>query len=237
MLRRILFAGILAGVAAGAIASAVQTLSIAPLILEAEKYESGAHSAAPAAQRSQIEPASSPAGGRGEGGDDGVWEPEDGLERTFYTTLANVLSGVGFGFLLVAAFALSRRPVDSRRGMLWGLGGFAVFSLAPALGLPPELPGMAAADLGERQLWWFATVLATGTGLALIVFGARATLKGLGAILLVAPHVIGAPHTEQFAGTVPAELAAEFVMASLLASALFWTTLGGTAGYLYAKRA
>ncbi len=238
MLRRILFAGILAGIAAGAIVSVVQTLSTTPLILEAEKYESGALPAAPAAQRSQMEPAPSAAGGRGEGGDEAAWEPAEGLERTFYTVLANALTGVGCGFLLVAAFALSRRPVDWRRGALWGLGGFAVFSLAPALGLPPELPGMGAgvADLAAGQLWWSATVAATGIGLALIVFPARAALKGLGAVLLVAPHVIGAPHPEQFAGTVPAELAAEFVMASLLTSALFWTALGGIAGYLYPSK-
>ncbi len=150
--------------------------------------------------------------------------------------LANALTGVGFGFVLVAGFALARRPVDWRRGALWGLGGFAVFSLAPALGLPPELPGMAAANLAARQLWWSATVAATGIGLALIVFSPRAALKGLGAVLLVAPHAIGAPHPEHFAGTVPAELAAEFVMASLLASALFWTALGGIAGYLYPSK-
>ena len=67
MLRRILFTGILAGIAAAAIVSVVQTLSTTPLILEAEKYESGALTAAPAAQRSQIEPAPSVAGGRGQG--------------------------------------------------------------------------------------------------------------------------------------------------------------------------
>ncbi len=236
MLRRILFAGVLAGIAAGVIISVVQTLSVTPLILEAEKYESGVYVTAPAARPWQMEPAPSAADGRGEGGDEAAWQPEDGLERTLYTVLANALTGVGFGFVLVAGFALARRPVDWRRGALWGLGGFAVFSLAPALGLPPELPGMAAANLAARQLWWSATVAATGIGLALIVFSPRAALKGLGAVLLVAPHAIGAPHPEHFAGTVPAELAAEFVMASLLASALFWTALGGIAGYLYPSK-
>lgn len=239
MLGRMLLAGVLAGIAAGAIVSVVQTHTTTPLILAAEKYETGALPAAPAARRSQMEPASLPAGGRGEGGGKTAWEPEDGLERTFHTVLANALTGVGCGLLLVAAFALSRRPVNRRRGVLWGLAGFAVFSLAPALGLPPELPGMGAgvADLGERQIWWSATVLATGIGLALIVFAKRAALKGLGGVLLAAPHLVGAPHPEHLAGLVPAELAADFVVASLLTSALFWTALGGIAGHLYAKRA
>ncbi len=50
MLRRILFAGVLAGIAAGVIISVVQTLSVTPLILEAEKYESGVYVTAPAAR-------------------------------------------------------------------------------------------------------------------------------------------------------------------------------------------
>ena len=54
--------------------------------------------------------------------------------------------------------------------MFWGFAGFAVFTLAPGLGLPPELPAMPAADLGDRQIWWTATVLATAVGLALIAF-------------------------------------------------------------------
>src|SRR3974390_3265881 len=39
-------------------------------------------------------------------------------------------------------------------GLMWGLAGFAVFTLAPGLGLPPELPGVPAAPLLSRQLWW-----------------------------------------------------------------------------------
>ena len=29
-----------------------------------------------------------------------------------------------------------------RQGLFWGFAGFAVFTLAPGLGLPPELPAM-----------------------------------------------------------------------------------------------
>jgi hypothetical protein len=32
---------------------------------------------------------------------------------------------------------------------------------APAIGLPPELPGIEAAALQSRQLWWVATAVAT----------------------------------------------------------------------------
>jgi adenosylcobinamide kinase/adenosylcobinamide-phosphate guanylyltransferase len=50
--------------------------------------------------------------------------------------------------------------------MFWGLAGFAVFTLAPGLGLPPELPAMPAADLLARQVWWIGTAAATAIGLA-----------------------------------------------------------------------
>jgi len=36
---------------------------------------------------------------------------------------------VGYALLLVACFSLSGRAVDGRRGVLWGLAGFAAFSL------------------------------------------------------------------------------------------------------------
>lgn len=39
-------------------------------------------------------------------------------------------------------------------GRLARMAGFAAFTVAPALGLPPELPGMMAADLGPRQARW-----------------------------------------------------------------------------------
>ena len=80
------------------------------------------------------------------------------------TTLAvNVVSGIGFALLLVAASEFAGGIANWRQGVLWGLAGFAVFTLAPGLGLPPELPAMPAADLVARQIWWIGTVLATGS--------------------------------------------------------------------------
>ena len=246
MLRRVLVTGLSAGLLAGLFVAAIQIAWLTPIILEAEIYESaeaptgapepasrpgtsGASFVLPAAERLE-----GPAAERLEG-NEGAWAPEDGIERTLFTVLANVLTGVGFGLILVAAVTLSGRHVDPGRGVLWGLAGFAVFTLAPALGLPPELPGMAAADLGARQTWWIGTVISTAGGLALIVFARHRLLKGLGVALLLAPHAVGAPHPGQFGGKVPGELAAEFAVASLFTAALFWTALGGIAGYFHRK--
>ena len=64
----------------------------------------------------------------------GNWVPDDGLERTIFTFLANIVSGVGFALVLTACFALSKRRINGRTGVLWGLGAFAIVSLATALG-------------------------------------------------------------------------------------------------------
>jgi cobalt transporter subunit CbtA len=118
---------------------------------------------------------------------------------------------------------------------VWGAAGFAIFTLAPAAGLPPELPGMEAAELGARQIWWGGASLAAALGLGLIAFWPGALAKVLAAALIVAPHVIGAPHPGEAAGKVPPELAAQFVTASLVTAALFWLVLGATGGWLFQK--
>src|SRR5436305_591323 len=101
--------------------------------------------------------------------------------------------------------------------MLGGFIGFGVcfatFSLAPGLGLPPELPGTAAAPLLDRQLWWLATAAATGGGLALILLrrGPAAVVAGLA--LLALPHLVGAPTPDTPASAAPEALAQRFVLA------------------------
>ena len=234
MLRSILITAIVAGISAGLLVSVVQMVKVAPLIAVAEGYEQLASAKAAEGGKTTNLAKAKNAGAKAQNADK-AWQPADGLERKFYSLTANVLVGVGFGLLLVAGFVFSRREVDLSQGLLWGLGGFFVFSLAPALGLAPELPGMNAAELGARQIWWLSCVLASGGGLGLIVFTRPGWAKALGAAIIITPHVIGAPHAPYGASLVPAELAAQFVMASLMTSVLFWVVLGASAGYLYRK--
>lgn len=239
ILRRILTAGLLAGVVAGIAFTAVQQVKVVPLILAAEVYETG--EAAPAHSHDGAIDAHDHATAHAHDAD--AWSPEDGAERIAYTVLANILTGVGYGCILVAGMVFAGRALDWRRGLLWGLAGFAAFAVAPALGLPPELPGMAAADLAGRQLWWIATALASLAGLGLIVFaplptkGAKFRVAAVtaGVALILLPHVIGAPEHAAEAGAVPAELAARFAVASLIAQAAFWAVLGAVAGYLIGR--
>ncbi len=142
--------------------------------------------------------------------------------------------------MLVGAFVLAEtagRPIDALRGLVWGLAGFLVFALVPSLGLPPELPGAAAAELPARQFWWIGTAGATALGLGVIAFGKPPWIKVLALPIMVLPHLIGAPQPSEHGGSAPAELAREFVIASLVTTGLFWIALGTTSGWLYRRLA
>jgi cobalt transporter subunit CbtA len=237
MIARVLWVGVIAGLIAGALATGVQMARLVPLIQIAEEYESAAihvHDQGAAEAPVSAMAASTPAAGVHE--HESEWEPE-GFLRTALTAGASILTGIGYGLLLVATMILVGRPLDVRAGLLWGLAGFVVFAAAPAFGLPPEMPGMAAAELGARQTWWLGTAAATAAGIAVAAF-APSRFKPLAVLLLIAPHVIGAPHVGSGAESagVPAEVAAQFVAASLVSALLFWLALGASAAHLLSRR-
>ena len=118
-----------------------------------------------------------------------------------------------------------KSPFGASRGVLWGLAGFAVFTMAPNLGLPPELPTMPAADLTARQIWWLATILLSAAGLGITVFGKSPIIKILGLVLMALPHIWGAPHVSGDSD-VPPELAAQFAASTIVLSAVFWVMIG-----------
>jgi cobalt transporter subunit CbtA len=231
VLSRILVVGLLAGFVAGAVLAMAQQLKLAPLIAAAEIYEDAAaqvHDAAAGQAPMPGMSASAP-----------EWEPAAGLERLGFTLLADLVVAVGFAFVLSGGFAvrqaLSGHVPSAWEGFVWGLAGFAAFALAPALGLPPEPPGMISADIYSRQEWWLGTAGATIAGIGAIAFGRNWIWRGAGILLLVAPHIIGAPLRPEGADAVPASIAAQFVAASLVTTALFWIVLGSFGGWLYAR--
>ncbi|WP_110972832.1 CbtA family protein [Pseudomonas huaxiensis] len=217
-----------AGLLAALLLTLLQSFWVAPLILQAETYET----AAPAVQEHEH----TDAAGAEHHHDAEAWSPEDGWQRVLSTTGGNLVVAVGFALLLAAMYTL-RRPGRVTTGALWGLGGFAVFCLAPNLGLPPELPGTAAADLALRQYWWIGTAAATAVGLALMVFAGNWLLKAVGLVLLVLPHVIGAPQPEVHESLAPEALESQFIVASLLTNAAFWVALGLISAWLYRRQA
>jgi cobalt transporter subunit CbtA len=147
------------------------------------------------------------------------------------TLVADIVLATAFALLLAAAMSL-RPPADWRAGILWGLAGYAAFFAAPAIGLPPELPGTETAALHERQLWWALAAADTAAGLAMLAFCRPAWLRAAGIAVLLLPHVVGAPHPAAQASSVPPELAGDFVRATWLANAAFWLCLGALVGWL-----
>ncbi len=205
MFLRLLLTALVAGLIGGIAVSFLQALGTTPLILAAETFEAGAQ-----------------AGGNG-------WE------RVSFTLLANVLMAVGFAALLASAFTVLPGRVSLAGSVGWGLAGFAAFGFIPSIGLPPELPGMVAADLAARQLWWWSSAIASCIGLALLAFAPGAGAKALGAVAIALPFIVGAPHPVTGVGSAPPELAARFVAVSLATGLAFWLILAVSAAWCFAR--
>ena len=238
MFRRVFLAAVLAGTVAGLVMAFLQETRVTPFIFAAEEFENvapakdHAHGAQGIATESQPSASSeSPdAGAADETTEPEAWMPADGLERTVYTVLADLVVGIGFALALVGISVLSGIPITLANGAVWGLCGFLAVSIAPAAGLPPELPGMAAADLLTRQAWWWFTVGCTGAGIGLLARTRHYGLWALAVALIALPHVIGAPQAPHEPSPVPAHLATGFAANALAAAAAFWALLGISLG-------
>ena len=223
--RNIVVLAAVVGLITGLGMTLAQEFTTVPLILKAEVFEQAEEAKAPPA------PAHEEAAGAAEHEHAEGWSPQDGFERTAFTFAANVITAIGFALLLIAVSELAGGIVDWRQGVFWGLAAFTVFTLAPGLGLPPELPAMPEAELGPRQIWWVATALSTAGAIALLVYG-RSVLAVVAAVaLIVAPHIVGAPQPVSHESPIPENLHHSFVVAVVLTTMVFWVLLGGLTGY------
>ena len=226
MTKNLLASAVFAGVAAGLIAAALQFTFVIPALLEGELFETGA--------RIHFGTSGSPESDRGAPGLGTDWG------RHAMTVGFNVVTYVGFGFLLLAAMAFAElrglATITAKQGIIWGLAGFIAIQLAPAIGLPPDLPGMPAAEIAPRQVWWLGTLISSVLGLWVIAFGRGFIALG-GVVLMLIPHIIGAPRLGVFWGVAPPELAAEFVTLSLGTAAASWSTLGFLCAWFWTREA
>ena len=230
MFRGIVFSAVGAGLAVCLAVTVLQAFTTEPLILDAERFE---QAGAAGHDHGLAGEDLAEAGGHHHGAE--AWQPADGFERTAFTALANLVMGIAVSAILISLMLIEGEPIDGRRGLLWGAAGFVAASLLPALGLPPELPGTPAADLVDRQVWWLATVAASAGGIALIMLGRHWALRAVGVAILVLPHAIGAPPPPSHDVAYPGAPAGEFVIASLIVSAVLWTLAGATAGWLHQR--
>jgi cobalt transporter subunit CbtA len=214
MIGRVVLAVLLAGIAAGLLMGVIQHVRLTPLILQAETFETAAlaHSHAAGTEEHQH--------------DESAWAPADGRERTFFTILTMAVTGAGFAALLAGVSFTSGVPITRNNGLFWGICGFIAVSLAPAAGLPPELPGMPAADLTSRQIWWVLTIVCTVVGLWFLAFRRDLWAFAVGLFAILAPHVFGAPQLTSHDSPIPSALASSFVASSLAANALLWIMIG-----------
>ncbi|SHI47766.1 cobalt transporter subunit CbtA [Shimia gijangensis] len=225
MTKNLLSSAVFAGLIAGLFAALLQFVFVIPLLLEGELYETGArvHFAIEGTTQSIKE---APAIGAD-------WS------RHLMTIGFNIVTYTGYGLLMVAAMGFARErfgaTLSAKTGLIWGLCGFIAVQLAPALGLPPELPGTIAAELTPRQIWWSGTILSTAAGLAIIAFAGELWKQVFGLALVLLPHFIGAPHLDTYYGIAPPELAAEFTTASLGTAAVGWTILGYVCAYFLVR--
>lgn len=221
MIGRLVLAALIAGMAAGFIYGGVQHVQTTPLILAAEVYETApAHDHAATA----ADPAVTPAPAQEH--EEEEWAPADGWQRTLSTTISSMITGAGFALLLAGVSLLTGLPITPKNGLIWGICGFLAATVAPGAGLAPELPGMPTGDLLLRQIWWVATIAATGAAIFLIATRRELVWLAAAVILIALPHIIGAPQPLTHETAVPAGLAASFAANTIAASAVLWSLIG-----------
>ncbi len=234
MFKKLIVGAVFAGLAAGVLAALLELTFVVPLIAQGEQYESGDLT------YFAVSDAGAAAGHDHASHDHGASMAADSpllMPRALGTVGMFLASYTGFALVMVAGFALAERAgatITARSGVIWGLMGFLAVQLAPAFGLPPELPGSTGAPLEVRQLWWAGCVAASVGGIALLAFGRSAIMLGAGAVMLALPHLIGAPLADP-SGVVPPDLAAQFTARALGTGAASWALLGTIAGAIWAR--
>ena len=118
MIGRLLASALVSGLLTGVLISVIQEFTTTPIILHAEAFEgAGGHD-----DHAALMWTDEVSGGQfylahsaeEQEGEEGGWGPQGGLERTLFTTAANLIAGVGFAALLVAGFHLAGRRIDGR---------------------------------------------------------------------------------------------------------------------------
>lgn len=244
LFRRLIWCALAAALLVGSLQSAVQRWQAVPIVLAAEVYED--HKAAPMPGQA---PDRSHEQAHGDGHDHGeaAWAPADGVERSFWTWVANVLHAFSMALLMFAvmgAWAWKRGVAGdtARLALAVAAAGWLSLHLWPSLGLPAEVPGTDAAALGARQAWWALAAVSAAAACGVIGFSVARWRWFAAAALLALPFVVGAPHVGEplagFSGEAHArveQLGRDFIWATAWVSLSFWLALGLIGGALFAR--
>ena len=246
--QRLIWAALVTAVVVGSLQTGVQRWQATPLILAAEVYE--AQKAVTSEPGSPAAHVHSDAAAPHEHTHDVAkqWEPQNGFERIGWTWVANSLHAFSMALLMFAVMGvwLYRRGASVRSLALaaWvAAAGFVSLHLWPSLGMHAEVPGMEAAPLQARQVWW---VLAVGSavGACAVAGFARASWRWLVvAALLALPFLVGVPQLQgdALAGFGPearaalAQLGTQFIWATTWVALSFWVSMGVVGGLSFQR--
>ena len=250
--QRLIWAALATAVVVGSVQTGVQRWQAAPLILAAEMYEAQkAEAPEPVAAATHVHADAAAPHEHGHAHEHNVakeWEPENGFERIGWTWVANSLHAFSMALLVFAVMGvwLYRRgaSVGSLALAAWvTAAGFVSLHLWPSLGMPAEVPGVEAAPLHARQVWW---VLAVGSaaGACAVAGFVRASWRWLvAAALLALPFVVGAPQLQgdTLAGFDPeahaalSQLGTQFIWATTWVALSFWASMGVVGGLAFQR--
>jgi cobalt transporter subunit CbtA len=241
--QRLIWAALATAMVVGSVQTGVQQLQAVPIILAAEVFEDQKVQAPVVTTKN----ASSEAAGAEHVHEGQTWTPSDGIERNFWTWVANVLHAFSMALLVFAVMGLSLVRGSNLRSLplaAWvAAAGWMTFHFWPSLGLHAEIPGMDAARLGSRQTWW---ALAAGCA-ALACMSLAMMRSGLGWVLAAAlfalPYVVGAPAITAdplagFSGQAQANLrllGLQFIWATTWLSLSFWVSIGLAGGMAFQR--
>ncbi|WP_341909965.1 CbtA family protein [Polaromonas sp. YR568] len=246
--QRLIWAALVTAVVVGSVQTGVQRWQAEPLILAAEAYEEQkAETPEPVAPAAHVHShAAAPHGNAHDLAN--AWEPENGFERIGWTWVANSLHAFSIALLVFAVMGvwLYRRgaSVGSFTLAAWvAVAGFVSLHLWPSLGLHAKVPGMEAAPLHARQVWWVLAVCSAAGACAVAGF-ARASWRWLvAAALLGLPFLVGAPQLkgDALAGFGPearvalAQLGGQFIWATTWVALSFWASMGVVGGVVFQR--
>ncbi|MBC7682607.1 MAG: CbtA family protein [Ferruginibacter sp.] len=250
--QRLIWAALATAVLVGGVQTGIQRWQAAPLILAAEVYEEQKAEApepvAPIVNSAHVH-AEAVAHEHEHGhGAAKEWEPANGFERIGWTLVANILHAFSMALLVFAVMGVVVAKRSAALGSLalagWvAAAGFVSLHLWPSLGLHAEVPGMEAAPLHARQLWW-ALAVASAVGACAVAGFVRASWRWLvAAALLALPFVVGAPQLQGDAvvGFAPEarvaleQLAGQFIWATTWVALSFWASMGLVGGLAFQR--
>ena len=241
LFQRLIWGALAVALLVGSVQTALQQWQAVPIILAAETFET--QKAGPSAD---VDPAHDHDHVHDQA--DSHWVPANGLERTTWTWVANLLHAFSLALLVFAVMGLwvwrhGATPAPLRLAFVVAAAGWLSLHLWPSLGLPAEVPGMDAARLGSRQGWW---LLAAGCAALACASAAypRTRWRWLAAVAwLAVPFVLSAPYiaSDPLAGfsadakTQLRALGEQFVWVTGWMALTLWAGLGAACGAVFQR--